>query len=379
MVGIGFITMLMGVLFYSKENNMYKIFYLGMLLLFVGVYSLCRAQFIRMIIPDPQVYNAVEFFSLYVLPISLIYLFLEDRHKLTKKYLSVLYAINRISCVTFVVVTTILHFFNIANYAKFLNAFYVVIVVEILIQLFVSKDLIGKNEKSGKLYFWSVIMVQIGAMLAIFAFRLRYTFWNEILHIWRWQEYLFVVFFFLAGILAAIALIIETSRVLYDSLYAAMYKKIAYTDALTGLKNRRSFEEELAWLEQNQDKTSYGIVCFDLNDLKKYNDTMGHDAGDTLIKKFANILQSACGPEISAYRVGGDEFVAITRNMKVANAEAFTKRVDASILAANMQDKVITISSAYGVAEQGEMESVHKVYKLADERMYEHKAKMKEA
>ena len=106
---------------------------------------------------------------------------------------------------------------------------------------------------------------------------------------------------------------------------------------------------------------------------------MGHDAGDTLIKKFANILQSACGPEISAYRVGGDEFVAITRNMKVANAEAFTKRVDASILAANMQDKVITISSAYGVAEQGEMESVHKVYKLADERMYAHKAKMKEA
>ena len=106
---------------------------------------------------------------------------------------------------------------------------------------------------------------------------------------------------------------------------------------------------------------------------------MGHDAGDTLIKKFANILQSACGSEVSAYRVGGDEFVAVIRNTKVMDAEHFTRRVDESILAENATDSVITVSSAYGVAKQGEMESVHKVYMLADERMYERKAQMKEA
>lgn len=379
MVGIGLVAMIIGVLFYSKESNMYKIFFLGMLLLFVGIYSLCRAQFVRMILPDPEVYNAVEFFSLYVLPISLIYLFLEDRHKLSKRYLRILYQGNRIASVLFAVVTTVLHLLDVVNYVKFLNVFYVLIVIEILIQLLVSKDLIGKNDASGRLYFWAVIMVLIGAMLAIFAFQLRYTSWNEVLHIWRWQEYLFVIFFFLAGILAAIALIIETSKVLYDSLYAAMYKKIAYTDVLTGLKNRRSFDEELEWLEKNQDETSYGIVCFDLNDLKLFNDTMGHDAGDTLIKKFANILQSACGSEISAYRVGGDEFAAVIRNTKVVDAEHFTKKIEESIRAANKSGDAITVSSAYGVAKQGEMESVHKVYMLADERMYEHKARLKEA
>lgn len=377
MVGIGLIVLIGGALFYAKENHMYKVFYLGMLLLFVGLYSLCRAQFVRMIVPNPAAYNAVEFFSLYILPISLIYLFLEDRHKLTKPYLKVLYKINMVASVVFAAVTTLLHFLNVVNYAKFLNVFYVLIVIEILIQILVSKDLIGKNDSAGKLYFWSVIMVMIGAILAIFAFRLRYTAWNEILHLWRWQEYLFVFFFFAAGILAAIALVMETSRVLYDSLYAAMYKKIAYTDVLTGLKNRRSFEEELQWLEKNQEKTSYGIVCFDLNDLKKFNDTMGHDAGDTLIRKFANILQNACSPEVSAYRVGGDEFVAIIRNTKMVDADSFTKRIDDSILAANEEDKVITVSSAYGVARQGEMESVHKVYMLADERMYEHKNRIK--
>lgn len=379
MVGIGVLTLVAGVLFYSKENNMYKIFYLGMMLLFVGLYSLCRAQFVRMIVPNPEIYNSIEFFCLYILPISLIYLFLEDRHKLTKKYLKVLYHLNMVVSVVFPFVTTLLHFLNLMNYAKFLNVFYALIVLEILIQILVSKDLIGKNDTAGALYFWSVIMVMIGAILAIFAFQLRYTMWNEILHIWRWQEYLFVVFFFAAGILASLALIMETSQVLYDSLYAAMYKKIAYTDVLTGLKNRRSFEEELQWLEKNQEKTSYGIVCFDLNDLKKFNDTMGHDAGDTLIKKFANILQNACGSEISAYRVGGDEFVAIIRNTKAVEAEVFTRRIDESIRAENETDRVITVSSAYGVAKQGEMESVHKVYMLADERMYECKARMKEA
>ena len=92
-----------------------------------------------------------------------------------------------------------------------------------------------------------------------------------------------------------------------------------------------------------------------------------------------NILQSACGSEISAYRVGGDEFVAIIRNTKAIDAETFTRKIDASIEAENATDHVITVSSAYGVAKQGEMESVHKVYMLADERMYERKAQMKEA
>ena len=317
MLGMGLLIMVAGVLFYSKENNMYKIFYLGALLLLVGVYSLCRAQFVRMVIASPAVYNTIEFMSLYFLPITLIYLFMEDRHKLKKKYLRVLYVGNMVISVGFAVVTTVLHLLHIVNYAKFLNLFYVLIVLEIVVQIMVSASLVGKDDKAGRLYFWSVIMVMIGAALAIFAFRLRYTRWNEILHIWRWQEYLFVLFFFAAGILASIAIVMETGRVMYDSLYAAMYKKIAYTDVLTGLKNRRSFEEELQWLERNQDKTTYSIVCFDLNDLKKYNDTMGHDAGDTLLKKFANILQNACGTEISAYRVGGDEFVAIIRNAKV--------------------------------------------------------------
>lgn len=377
MVGVGLITMILGAVFYSKENNLYKIFYLGMLLLFVGIYSLCRAQFVRMIIPQPEIYNTIEFFSLYVLPISLTFLFLEDRHRLSKPYLRVLYAVSRISCVTFAVVTTLLHVFHLVSYVKFLNVFYGLIVLEVLIQVLISKNLVSKEDKAGYLYFWAVIMVLIGAVLAIFAFELRYTKLNEVLHIWRWQEYLFVVFFFAAGILASIALVMETSRVLYDSLYAAMYKKIAYTDVLTGLNNRRSFEEELQWLEGNQESTAYGIICFDLNDLKKFNDTMGHDAGDTLLKKFANILQTVCGTEVSAYRVGGDEFVAIIRNTGLVDTETFTHRMSEAILAANEEDKVITVSSAFGAARQGEMESVHKVYMLADERMYEHKAKVK--
>ena len=80
---------------------------------------------------------------------------------------------------------------------------------------------------------------------------------------------------------------------------------------------------------------------------------------------------------MTAYRVGGDEFVAIIRNTKVIDTECFTSRISEAIVAANEKDSVITVSSAYGAAKQGEMESVHKVYMLADERMYEHKAKVK--
>lgn len=86
-------------------------------------------------------------------------------------------------------------------------------------------------------------------------------------------------------------------------------QRAAYVDALTGLRNRRAFDEdlELAW-ERAQAGEHSLLVLFDLNGFKRINDTQGHLAGDALLRGVGEALRSAAGP---AYRIGGDEFALL--------------------------------------------------------------------
>ncbi|MBN2858982.1 MAG: PAS domain S-box protein [Sphaerochaetaceae bacterium] len=83
---------------------------------------------------------------------------------------------------------------------------------------------------------------------------------------------------------------------------------LSYHDHLTGLHNRRFFEEELAKLDTEENLPLSVIMC-DVNGLKIVNDSFGHEAGDRLLRKAARIIQEACRKNDIVARVGGDEFV----------------------------------------------------------------------
>ena len=81
----------------------------------------------------------------------------------------------------------------------------------------------------------------------------------------------------------------------------------AYSDQLTGLKNRRAYEEEVHRLSESL-PPDLCLIMADLNGLKQTNDTLGHDAGDRLIEGAAKCLTSAFENPDTVYRIGGDEF-----------------------------------------------------------------------
>lgn len=104
--------------------------------------------------------------------------------------------------------------------------------------------------------------------------------------------------------------------------HIAQQEQIKYQsrhDALTSLQNRTAFNV----LKQQWMDSSVGIIYSDLNKLKYYNDTFGHDAGDNYICTYAKILHSVFRPQ-DCYRLGGDEFVMIIRNIQEA---IFNKKV----------------------------------------------------
>lgn len=82
----------------------------------------------------------------------------------------------------------------------------------------------------------------------------------------------------------------------------------AYTDSLTGIGNRMAFDKKFASLKViPKEKLDFGIIMFDVNDLKYLNDTFGHEKGDTLIIESARVIDKSCVGEGVAYRYGGYE------------------------------------------------------------------------
>ena len=89
---------------------------------------------------------------------------------------------------------------------------------------------------------------------------------------------------------------------------------VATTDSLTGLENRLAFDALLATINQeDSEANTWTMILMDVNGLKYANDTFGHQAGDALIIAAASAIKGAYGTNGHCFRIGGDEFVVVTR------------------------------------------------------------------
>lgn len=185
-------------------------------------------------------------------------------------------------------------------------------------------------------------------------------------------------------ITAAAIEIKEAITLLKLGIKAGKIGKIAYTDANTGIGNSAAFKLKMDTLEVTRTNYSYiGIIQFDVNNLKIINDTKGHEAGDLLIKTAADIIDRSFGTIGNCYRVGGDEFVAITTysHAPLACEEAILK-FESLIEQFNRNPaKPFELRIAYGVAYYQNTENryitLKEVHKIADERMYNKKKELK--
>lgn len=85
---------------------------------------------------------------------------------------------------------------------------------------------------------------------------------------------------------------------------------MAYTD-VTGINNKLAYQNHINRLNNADDTFLVGVIMLDLNNLKRVNDTLGHEMGDRYIESFSAILAGMQNERISAYRIGGDEFCVI--------------------------------------------------------------------
>ncbi|MFW6285244.1 MAG: HD domain-containing phosphohydrolase [Bacillota bacterium] len=142
----------------------------------------------------------------------------------------------------------------------------------------------------------------------------------------------------------------------------------SYHDDLTGLYNRRYYNEMIPHFEQFKD---IGVIVADINGLKLINDLFGHEHGDELLVTFAKILRNTLPKDAFIARLGGDEFLMVLYDYHTQDVEALVKSIKTSVQTNVINDIVPSVS--FGIAKNQEEEAFRATFSRAENMLYRDK------
>jgi diguanylate cyclase (GGDEF)-like protein len=141
-------------------------------------------------------------------------------------------------------------------------------------------------------------------------------------------------------------------------------------DALTGLLNRRAFRARLA-REVAEPDACFALILCDMDNLKRLNDTLGHEAGDLALRLLADALRAGLRRD-DAYRLGGDEFAIVLPGTTELDAERVVQRLQHTVSAA-AREPIDLIQASFGVAAYEPGETPDRLVARADAVLYQSK------
>ncbi len=157
---------------------------------------------------------------------------------------------------------------------------------------------------------------------------------------------------------------------------------LAYIDPLTGLKNRRGFDETFTerWLSAIRHKRSLSLIVVDIDRFKLINDTIGHSEGDAVLKKIAGAIRSSLlRPDDFAARYGGEEFAIILADSD--KSEEVAQRIQQSVCDLKIQHPAFeagfNVSVSMGISStrphEGKYQKPEEFFHVADMALYQAK------
>ena len=158
--------------------------------------------------------------------------------------------------------------------------------------------------------------------------------------------------------------------------------ELSRTDALTGLPNRRAFEEAFArtWTEARRQGGPIALLVIDADHFKRYNDRYGHAGGDCVLRALAEALSRCAGRTGDfAARIGGEEFAVLLSGIEAEDAAHVAESMHAAVAALTVESDgadvgliTISIGLGFGLPHQGG--TPEDLFRLADDALYEAKA-----
>jgi diguanylate cyclase (GGDEF)-like protein len=156
----------------------------------------------------------------------------------------------------------------------------------------------------------------------------------------------------------------------------ALISELVARDSLSGLMNRRAFDEHLlrVWQHAQRDQRLIAVLMIDIDYFKQYNDDFGHQDGDLALRSVAGVIQGfARRPLDLAARYGGEEFAVILYDLALPYVEDTAERLRESVQSLPGLKRQVTVSVGVGVAAPIVGRTPQGAVQLADEALYEAK------
>lgn len=353
----------------SRRMQSIGALYLGLFSIFSGLWIATESDLLLLFFNDPVFMSNLSLISLFILPIPLALYIKRIFHSSRNQnilYLCFLFFL-------FFMIGTVLQVLNLVDYVQLLPIFHVLATLFILYIIFVGIGEIRSGNKDIRIFFHGCLLFGIAILVDVVLYYLAEIPRASTQGFFRVGMLLFIIFSSLS--IGQNVLHMRDIRIKNRVLHS-----LAYTDALTRLKNRASFEKMIESLVPCLDThDSITVVVLDINNLKTVNDTLGHTEGDRLLIEGARIMSAALGKLGEIYRIGGDEFAIIIRNTPIPVINEAISDLFERIDSYNEQAASFKISMAYGMDsyQKGKDKDLNSVIIRADKAMYRCKKNQK--
>ncbi len=361
---IGIALFLYWILVFGKQDTQREVLYLGLFAIIFGIWNFGETKFAVFMFENRAFWSYLAFSCLMVMGLPAVYFFkdfLEVEDKIVYKLITGYIIIETVMC-QFLHLTGIAGVKETANYTMISIA----LILAYLLYAIIKGLLTKKNTQK-------IIVNIIGlTILAVTAVIDISSYYANVLTAKKVAKFGFLIY--------AVILGIETTRVARARLQEAqkmeLLKEMAVKDLLTGCFNRNAFGEDCS---QIGNLDGLQVVGFDLNNLKKCNDTKGHKAGDQYIKDAAQMIQQHFSKWGKIYRVGGDEFCIVTKGITEAQFESAKSLLQLSVAHYRLDhpDSDFGIACGYATYDAELDGDIEAVRHRADVSMYENKKEIK--
>ncbi|MDE7276817.1 MAG: GGDEF domain-containing protein [Lachnospiraceae bacterium] len=371
----GLVAMIITVFALAFSLKYIRLFCVSIFSLLIGLWTLCYYNVVLIFSIPLYSVSLLEYLSFYLAPIPLLIYMQEDVRKLKQRFLQYCYRTLFIIQTAATACMIILHAMDIVHLAATLPYMQVFIVCDLVYFLSIEILNLKSSQLIDRLLLIGMLIIGVCVSYDLISYCSSRYHGSTPLTLRGVASVGVVVFI---AILICSFYISLTQKMMHETERNFLLKS-AYTDELTQIHNRRYCMECINKIRETED-LNYTIICFDLNDLKKTNDTYGHTRGDILIKSAAEAIQETFEAHGMVARIGGDEFITILHTTVNEEITRLLAQFRAAVDRKNREITNLNMSIAYGYASCSMQEhNIDKVYQMADDRMYEKKKQMKSA
>lgn len=366
MLGLFFILVALVLIWKRIEVNSRSFLYLGLFLLISSLWILAVSGILQMFTGAKAAAYMLAAVLFWLMPLPMV-LYVQEITTGHRKSLNIF-------CFAYMLIflgVLLLHVLNIVEMWYSLLGAHVLIVFCILLLLRVCFDeLSQRHNVEVRETIWGILLLMAFSGLAFLRFYAGYG--NK-----QFVDYYGMgIFFFVA--LMAVSGVRRGLDMFYASVRAMAFKKMAYMDTMTQMSNRAAFNETMEEIPRRENgASSLAFVVLDLNRLKAVNDTLGHTAGDEVLRRSAECIRNAFEHLGQCYRIGGDEFAILIKDKNEAEIKAAIDNLYAVIEAHNYDEEIkVSMACGYAIADIDtlQQQGIYSVFHTADANMLKQKA-----